>query len=532
MCACASSAAPCQPHTRRPSASACEPSPLTPHPSSRLAGRRRRDPAAKVAAGAGGGGGARPHHSRVSCCHSCCGGAADLRWLRPAPDPRSVAACPTPAACPSQAAWPCLCLPLQQHNQVHQNDRKQARAPLALPCLQLGCPQRWLLLWQALSGWPPPHACPYAVQQLWERVFDPAGLRLAALPANAPAAAAHAGTPPLAARECMPARRVPCCCAPPAPRGSNQRPPALPASIPPPPLPPQNLLYDLSQTAIPFDRMDASALSLHLCACCIHEFCISCAARELAAAGACVGWGRAAVMASPGTCLPACLPAQAPALHSLHRFTRPLPAPACAIDCRLRGGAAPLVCGLTLLVHALHRPHQLDLRRHHLLPAVVGGWQPPPLGAHTYCLRACLPASLHPPPCMRCRWVPLPLWPPAPSRFVYGARSPERQALFQTGWFTLGLLTQTLIVHLIRTERLPFVQEVSGGSAGWAAGLLVRCRARSSCARVSLRRPAGCACPHAAWPAFAPAAAGGGLAGGGGDAAHLRSAPQRASGGC
>ena len=43
---------------------------------------------------------------------------------------------------------------------------------------------------------------------------------------------------------------------------------------------------------------------------------------------------------------------------------------------------------------------------------------------------------------------------------MYGADSPESQALFQTGWFTVGLLTQTLIVHLIRTERIPFLQEV------------------------------------------------------------------------
>ncbi|HXX53832.1 MAG TPA: cation transporting ATPase C-terminal domain-containing protein, partial [Thermodesulfovibrionales bacterium] len=30
--------------------------------------------------------------------------------------------------------------------------------------------------------------------------------------------------------------------------------------------------------------------------------------------------------------------------------------------------------------------------------------------------------------------------------------------LFQTGWFAESLLTQTLIVHIIRTKRLPFVQ--------------------------------------------------------------------------
>lgn len=41
---------------------------------------------------------------------------------------------------------------------------------------------------------------------------------------------------------------------------------------------------------------------------------------------------------------------------------------------------------------------------------------------------------------------------------VFGANTPERQTLFQSGWFVVGLLTQTLIVHMIRTPRLPFVQ--------------------------------------------------------------------------
>ena len=31
-------------------------------------------------------------------------------------------------------------------------------------------------------------------------------------------------------------------------------------------------------------------------------------------------------------------------------------------------------------------------------------------------------------------------------------------ALFHTGWFVESLLTQTLIVHIIRTKRIPFFQ--------------------------------------------------------------------------
>ena len=45
--------------------------------------------------------------------------------------------------------------------------------------------------------------------------------------------------------------------------------------------------------------------------------------------------------------------------------------------------------------------------------------------------------------------------------FVFGANTPEQQTLFQSGWFVVGLLTQTLIVHMIRTRRLPFVQSMA-----------------------------------------------------------------------
>ena len=40
----------------------------------------------------------------------------------------------------------------------------------------------------------------------------------------------------------------------------------------------------------------------------------------------------------------------------------------------------------------------------------------------------------------------------------FAADSVARQGLFQTGWFLVGLSTQTLIVHLIRTPALPFAQ--------------------------------------------------------------------------
>jgi len=42
--------------------------------------------------------------------------------------------------------------------------------------------------------------------------------------------------------------------------------------------------------------------------------------------------------------------------------------------------------------------------------------------------------------------------------YVFGANSPEHQTLFQSGWFVEGLISQTLIVHMIRTQRIPFLQ--------------------------------------------------------------------------
>ncbi|QDJ49458.1 magnesium-translocating P-type ATPase [Bordetella hinzii] len=42
--------------------------------------------------------------------------------------------------------------------------------------------------------------------------------------------------------------------------------------------------------------------------------------------------------------------------------------------------------------------------------------------------------------------------------YVFGANSPAHQSLFQSGWFVEGLLSQALVVHLIRTRNIPFVQ--------------------------------------------------------------------------
>ncbi|MGK5546927.1 magnesium-translocating P-type ATPase [Streptomyces sp. URMC 127] len=40
---------------------------------------------------------------------------------------------------------------------------------------------------------------------------------------------------------------------------------------------------------------------------------------------------------------------------------------------------------------------------------------------------------------------------------VFGADSEASQTLFQSGWFVEGLLSQTLVVHMIRTRKVPFI---------------------------------------------------------------------------
>ena len=47
--------------------------------------------------------------------------------------------------------------------------------------------------------------------------------------------------------------------------------------------------------------------------------------------------------------------------------------------------------------------------------------------------------------------------------YVFGCWDPARASLFQTGWFVESLITQTLIIHVIRTKKLPFIQ----GRASW-----------------------------------------------------------------
>lgn len=45
--------------------------------------------------------------------------------------------------------------------------------------------------------------------------------------------------------------------------------------------------------------------------------------------------------------------------------------------------------------------------------------------------------------------------------FVFAANNVEAQALFHSGWFIEGLLSQTLVVHMLRTQKIPFIQSTA-----------------------------------------------------------------------
>jgi Mg2+-importing ATPase len=57
--------------------------------------------------------------------------------------------------------------------------------------------------------------------------------------------------------------------------------------------------------------------------------------------------------------------------------------------------------------------------------------------------------------------------------FVFGANSPDQQTLFQSGWFIEGLMTQTLVVHMIRTQKIPFIESRPGTALLITTGLIM-----------------------------------------------------------
>jgi Mg2+-importing ATPase len=46
--------------------------------------------------------------------------------------------------------------------------------------------------------------------------------------------------------------------------------------------------------------------------------------------------------------------------------------------------------------------------------------------------------------------------------YLFGANAPAHQALFQSGWFVEGLLSQMLVVYVVRTAKIPFLQSMPG----------------------------------------------------------------------
>ena len=57
--------------------------------------------------------------------------------------------------------------------------------------------------------------------------------------------------------------------------------------------------------------------------------------------------------------------------------------------------------------------------------------------------------------------------------FVFAANSVEHQALFQSGWFIEGLLSQTLVVHMLRTQKIPFIQSTAALPVLLTTGLVM-----------------------------------------------------------
>ena len=77
--------------------------------------------------------------------------------------------------------------------------------------------------------------------------------------------------------------------------------------------------------------------------------------------------------------------------------------------------------------------------------------------------------------------------------WVFHCWDPSRASVFQTGWFVESLMTQTLIIHVIRTNKIPFLQS----RASWP--LTVTTLIHHGLGNVAAVFPAGLfAGPHAA----------------------------------
>ena len=57
--------------------------------------------------------------------------------------------------------------------------------------------------------------------------------------------------------------------------------------------------------------------------------------------------------------------------------------------------------------------------------------------------------------------------------YVFAANSVEMQTLFQSGWFIEGLLSQTLVVHMLRTRKIPFFQSTAAWPVLMMTGVVI-----------------------------------------------------------
>ncbi len=57
--------------------------------------------------------------------------------------------------------------------------------------------------------------------------------------------------------------------------------------------------------------------------------------------------------------------------------------------------------------------------------------------------------------------------------YVYGASTGAEQSFFHSGWFVLGLLSQTMIVHMIRTRKIPFIESAAARPVLIMTGLVM-----------------------------------------------------------
>jgi Mg2+-importing ATPase len=57
--------------------------------------------------------------------------------------------------------------------------------------------------------------------------------------------------------------------------------------------------------------------------------------------------------------------------------------------------------------------------------------------------------------------------------YLFDCWDPGRASLFQTGWFVESLLTQTLVIHVIRTNKTPFLQSRASGPLMLTTGAIM-----------------------------------------------------------